>query len=153
MFERFTDPAREAVIQAQQYSRNLGHPFIGTEHLLLGVVAVDDPASALLRDHGLTPEKVQAALLRLTRTADEGPATRMFGGLDRDALASIGIDLDEVRTRIEASFGPGALTRAALNRPQRRHLLGRRRRARGRTGPANQTGPVRGRVPFTRRAK
>ena len=31
------------------------------------------------------------------------------GGIDGDALASIGIDLDEVRRRAEESFGPGAL--------------------------------------------
>ena len=153
MFERFTAPARQIVVQSQEYARKLGHPFIGPEHLLLGAVTVDDPASALLRDLGLTPDKVQAEFLRLIRAADEGPATRMLGGLDRDALASIGIDLDEVRTRIEATFGPGALTRAALNCPRRRRLLGRRRRARGRTGPATQSGPVRGHIPFTRRAK
>jgi ATP-dependent Clp protease ATP-binding subunit ClpA len=153
MFERFTGSARQIVVQSQEYARALGHPFIGTEHLLLGAVTVDDPASLLLRANGVTPEKVRAELLQLTRRADEGPATRMLGGLDRDALASIGIDLDEVRTRIEATFGPGALTRAALNRPRRRRLLGRRRRPRGRTGPANQAGPVRGHIPFTRRAK
>jgi hypothetical protein len=38
--------------------------------------------------------------------------------LDTDALAAIGIDLDEVRRRIDAAFGPGALyrTRAARRR-------------------------------------
>ena len=40
-------------------------------------------------------------------------ASLVFGGLDRDALATIGIDLDAVRARIEASFGPQALTNAA----------------------------------------
>jgi ATP-dependent Clp protease ATP-binding subunit ClpA len=153
MFERFTRPARQIVVQSQEYARRLGHPFIGTEHLLLGAVTVDDPASALVRDLGVTPERVEAELLRLTKAADGGPATRMIGGLDREALASIGIDLDEVRTRIEATFGPGALTRAALNCPKRRRLLGRRRRPRGRTGPANQTAMIRGHIPLTRRAK
>src|SRR6478672_1434813 len=37
----------------------------------------------------------------------------LFGGLDKDALATIGIDLDAVRARIEAPFGPQALARAA----------------------------------------
>ena len=37
-----------------------------------------------------------------------------FGGLDRDALASIGIDLDAVRARIEATFGPHAMAEADL---------------------------------------
>src|SRR6202030_1621157 len=37
-----------------------------------------------------------------------------FGGLDRDALASIGIDLDTVRARIEATFRPHAMAEADL---------------------------------------
>ena len=36
----------------------------------------------------------------------------MFGDLNRNALAAIGIDLDAVRARMESSFGPEALTQA-----------------------------------------
>jgi hypothetical protein len=42
-----------------------------------------------------------------------GAGAGLFGGLDKDALATIGIDLDAVRARIEAAFGPQALARAA----------------------------------------
>ncbi|GAB2644938.1 Clp protease N-terminal domain-containing protein [Kribbella swartbergensis] len=38
MFERFDDAARRAVVLAQEEARQLGHDFIGTEHLLLGVI-------------------------------------------------------------------------------------------------------------------
>jgi ATP-dependent Clp protease ATP-binding subunit ClpA len=41
VFERFTDAARQAVIHAQGEARELGHPFIGAEHLLLGVARTD----------------------------------------------------------------------------------------------------------------
>jgi ATP-dependent Clp protease ATP-binding subunit ClpA len=37
VFERFTSQARQAVVHAQEEARELGHPFIGAEHLLLGV--------------------------------------------------------------------------------------------------------------------
>ena len=37
MFERFSDPARRAMIHAQQEARRLGHGYIGTEHILLGL--------------------------------------------------------------------------------------------------------------------
>ena len=40
MFERFTDKARQAVVLAQDEARRLGHPEVGTEHLLLGLLAV-----------------------------------------------------------------------------------------------------------------
>ena len=38
MFERFTDRARRVVVQAQEAARDLGHDYIGPEHLLLGLV-------------------------------------------------------------------------------------------------------------------
>jgi ATP-dependent Clp protease ATP-binding subunit ClpC len=39
MFERFSDRARRVVVGAQQESRALGHDYLGTEHLLLGLLA------------------------------------------------------------------------------------------------------------------
>jgi ATP-dependent Clp protease ATP-binding subunit ClpA len=41
VFERFTEPARMVVVYAQEEARGLGHPHIGAEHLLLGVVRVE----------------------------------------------------------------------------------------------------------------
>jgi ATP-dependent Clp protease ATP-binding subunit ClpC len=38
MFERFTDRARRVVVAAQEEARALGHHYIGTEHLLLGLI-------------------------------------------------------------------------------------------------------------------
>ena len=125
MFERFTPDARAIVVQAQQHARRLGHNFIGGEHLLLSVVSADHPASAVLAAHGITPEYVEAEMLRwmgLGRGA--GCEDAPFGGLDRDALASIGIDLDAVRARIEATFGPHAMAEADLM--VQRRLKGRR---------------------------
>jgi ATP-dependent Clp protease ATP-binding subunit ClpC len=41
VFERFTEAARQVVVYAQEEARGLGHPHIGAEHLLLGVVRVE----------------------------------------------------------------------------------------------------------------
>ena len=109
MFERFTDTARHVVVQAQADARRLGHNHIGCEHLLLAAAAAGEPASAALRDQGVTPERIEAEILR---TIGRGQTAGPLGGLDREALASIGIDLDAVRARIEAAFGPDALTPA-----------------------------------------
>jgi ATP-dependent Clp protease ATP-binding subunit ClpC len=46
MFERFTDRARRVVVLAQEESRLLGHSYIGTEHLLLGLLAEGDGVAA-----------------------------------------------------------------------------------------------------------
>ena len=104
MFERFTQPAREAVVAAQVAARRLHHGWVGTEHLLLGLLAADDGIAArVLAARGVTAEAVEAKVGEL-----------IGGGVpdDSEALAAIGIDLDEVRRRVEASFGPRALERS-----------------------------------------
>src|SRR6266536_1804338 len=109
MFERFTGDARTAVVLAQAHARRLGHRYIGCEHLLLAAASTGEPASAALREHGVTPQAVEAEIVRLVGL---GQAASLFSALDREALASIGIDLEAVRARIEAAFGADAFTRA-----------------------------------------
>ncbi|GAB3851590.1 ATP-dependent Clp protease ATP-binding subunit [Dactylosporangium cerinum] len=46
MFERFTDRAKRAVVLAQEEARILNHNYIGTEHLLLGLIQEGDGAAA-----------------------------------------------------------------------------------------------------------
>ena len=99
MFERFTSEARATVVGAQEEARRLASPRLGTEHLLLGLLEQDTPTGAVLGRHGLTREELSAAVAR--EAADEG--------LDAEALTALGIDLDAVRSTVEAAFGPGAL--------------------------------------------
>ena len=61
MFERFTDSARAVVVRAQEDARRLGHNYIGCEHLLLAVVQANEPAAAVLREEGVTPEQIGRA--------------------------------------------------------------------------------------------
>jgi hypothetical protein len=150
MFERFTQDARTLVVHANDHARRLGHRYIGGEHLLLATVSVGQPASAIMCAHGVTPELVEEEIVRRVGL---GAGAGLFGGLDRDALATIGIDLDAVRARIEASFGPQALANAAqaVNRDLRRRpgprpprlvrTWRRRRRARRAMATAHAPGP------------
>ena len=46
MFESFDDHARKVVVNAQEEARLLNHNYIGTEHLLLGLIVVDDTTAA-----------------------------------------------------------------------------------------------------------
>ena len=135
MFERFTDGARHVVAQAQHDARRLGHNHIGCEHLLLAAAEAGEPAGAVLRDQGVTPERVEAEILRTLGRGPAGPADPLRG-LDREALAAIGIDLDVVRARLEAAFGPDALDRAVL--AHKRAAQAHRRSMR----PAWRKGPV-----------
>jgi Clp amino terminal domain, pathogenicity island component len=85
--------------------RTFGHPWLGTEHLLLGVLAQPDaPGVSALSELGVTLDAGRAGL------------SQVVGRLvpDADALRTIGIDVDEVRRRAEASFGPSASKDAEL---------------------------------------
>jgi hypothetical protein len=110
MFERFDADARTLVAHAAEHARRLGHRYVGGEHILLAAVSAGQPASEVMRAQGVTPDLVEEEIVRRIGL---GAGAGLFAGLDRDALATIGIDLDAVRARIEASFGPQALTSAA----------------------------------------
>jgi ATP-dependent Clp protease ATP-binding subunit ClpA len=153
MFERFTGDARAAVAQSEVQARRLGHRYIGCEHLLLAAASTAEPASAALREQGVTPEGVETEIVRLVGL---GRAANLFSASDREALASIGIDLDVVRARIEATFGPDAFTRggpeACRSRPAvRKNPVALLRRAR--RGGHHQHPAPSGHIPFTPRAK
>jgi hypothetical protein len=69
VFERFTERARHALVLAQDESRELGHDYIGTEHLLLGVVREGgNPSAIVLERYGMTIDALRSRL-----TPGEGP--------------------------------------------------------------------------------
>ena len=74
MFERFTESARRVVVLAQEEARQLRHDYIGTEHLLLGVLAEGSGTGALALERcGVTSElaarEVEALVGRGTEPA------------------------------------------------------------------------------------
>jgi hypothetical protein len=106
MTEHMTADARVISMRAYEHAIRLGHPYFGGEHYLLALAGAAQPAGGVLREHGVTPRRVEAEIVRL---AGGG----LFGDLDRGALATVGIDVDAVRATVKASFGPEALARAA----------------------------------------
>jgi ATP-dependent Clp protease ATP-binding subunit ClpA len=112
MFERFDLGARQSVKLAQEEARALGHPTIGTEHLLLGMIAAPGPAAEVLSCHRLTTAGLRQ---RLIAKCNEQ-------ALDSDALATLGIDLDRVREATEANLGPGVLDRKPRKTVKAGHL-------------------------------
>jgi ATP-dependent Clp protease ATP-binding subunit ClpA len=148
MFERFTRAARAVVVGAQEECRRLRHRHIGTEHLLLALLHHGDGAAAALRDVGVTTELVEAGIDRYLRNEPGG-----LGEEDAAALRAIGVDLDEVRARIEENFGPVSLTPPP---EERRRWFGLRRSRRvpvprysGRGGDERAGGHI----PFSPRSK
>lgn len=70
MFERFTDRARRAVVEAQNASREMLHDYIGTEHLLFGILRDSESEGAkVLNALGVTIEEATARTVKHVRGA------------------------------------------------------------------------------------
>ena len=76
MFERFTDRARRVLVLAQEEARLLNHSFIGTEHILLGLIHEGEGVAAkALEQLGVTLETVREKVeetIGLSGTAPTG---------------------------------------------------------------------------------
>jgi ATP-dependent Clp protease ATP-binding subunit ClpA len=102
MFERFTKEARAVVVGAQEVARETGTRTVDTRHLLV----------VLLERPGPVADAARAVEADGQAVVTQARADLLAGGLDADALAGIGIDLDAVRRQADAVFGPDALERA-----------------------------------------
>jgi ATP-dependent Clp protease ATP-binding subunit ClpA len=72
VFERFTERARQVVVLAQEEARALRHNYIGTEHLLLGLLREEEGLAArVLESLDLTIEEVRAQIARIVGQGDE----------------------------------------------------------------------------------
>lgn len=84
-------------------ARRLGHRYIGSEHVLLAITSESSSAVAsALERLGVPPHVIREEILRM-------PASSPPTAIDPQALASLGIDLEAVRERVERTFGEGAL--------------------------------------------
>jgi ATP-dependent Clp protease ATP-binding subunit ClpC len=74
MFERFTDRARRVVVLAQEESRMLNHDYIGTEHILLGLVHEGEGVAAkALESLGISLDAVRQQVEELIGHGQQAP--------------------------------------------------------------------------------
>jgi Clp amino terminal domain, pathogenicity island component len=105
MFERFSEPARAVLVEAQDVAVELGSRHLGVGHLLYGCAETrEETAGRVLHDAGITGTLIRRGLPR-AEEQESGP-------IDPDALRTIGIDYDGIRATVEQTFGPGALEAA-----------------------------------------
>src|ERR1700716_1686222 len=72
MFERFTERARQVVVLAQEEARTLKHKYIGTEHILLGLLREEEGLAArVLESLDITVERVRAQVVRIVGSGEE----------------------------------------------------------------------------------
>jgi hypothetical protein len=74
LFQRFTPRARKAIVHAREEAAELGSAQLGTEHLLLGLVRERKGIAArVLKDHGVTEERVRVAVAAVAVSAGDAP--------------------------------------------------------------------------------
>jgi ATP-dependent Clp protease ATP-binding subunit ClpC len=75
MFERFTDRARRVVVLAQEEARMLNHNYIGTEHILLGLIHEGEGVAAkALESLGISLDAVRAQVQEIIGEGQQAPS-------------------------------------------------------------------------------
>src|SRR5215217_5382747 len=75
MFERFTDRARRVVVLAQEEARMLSHNYIGTEHILLGLIHEGEGVAAkALESLGISLEAVRSQVEEIIGQGQQAPS-------------------------------------------------------------------------------
>ncbi len=98
MFERFTERARKVIILAKEEAKRLNHDYIGTEHILLGLVKEGQGVAAVvLQNMNLGLRKIRLEVEKLVKT---GPATKMVSDMPFTPRSKKVIELamDEARS-------------------------------------------------------
>ncbi len=97
MFDRFTERARKVILLAKEESKRFNHDYIGTEHILLGLIKEGEGvAAAVLQNLGLNLDMIR---LETEKLVQPGPSTAISGDIPFTPKAKKVIELamDEAR--------------------------------------------------------
>src|ERR687894_690833 len=111
MFERFTDRARRVVVLAQEEALQLGHNYIGTEHILLGLIREGEGVAAqLLVKLGADLNRVRQQVLQLlSGSQGKEPAEGSTGGGRGEGTPSSSLVLDQFGRNLTQQAREGKL--------------------------------------------
>lgn len=91
MFDRFTNRARQVIIMARKEADRFNHNYIGTEHLILGIIKLGQGVAAnVLRKMGLDFETIR---MEIEKSVGTGTETKMIGEIPLTARAKKVIEL------------------------------------------------------------
>jgi ATP-dependent Clp protease ATP-binding subunit ClpA len=107
VFERFTKHGRQVVVLAQDEARSMGHQQIGSEHLLLGLLRVDDELVEILGQ----PDDARKQIVDLAGLGESSPDQIPFSD---NAMSVLGVVADE---SVETSIGPSQIALVLLALP------------------------------------
>ena len=106
MFERFTDRARRVVVLAQEEARMLNHNYIGTEHILLGLIREGDGVAAqVLVKLGADLNRVRQQVIQLLHGHQpKEPVSARSAARENTPLSAVQARLEQVEQRL--GLGP-----------------------------------------------
>ncbi len=91
MFNRFTERARKVIILAKEEARRFNHDYIGSEHLLLGLIREGEGvAAAVLQKMGLSLQNIR---LEIEKLVQPGPTTQILGDIPFTPRAKKALEL------------------------------------------------------------
>ena len=91
MFNRFTERARKVIILAKEEARRFNHDYIGTEHILLGLIREGEGvAAAVLEKLGISLENIR---LEIEKLVQPGPTTQIIGDIPFTPRAKKALEL------------------------------------------------------------
>lgn len=97
MFNRFTERARKVIILAKEEARRFNHDYIGTEHILLGLIREGEGvAAAVLQKMGLSLENIR---LEIEKLVQPGPTTQIIGDIPFTPRAKKALELSAEEAR------------------------------------------------------
>src|ERR687890_138649 len=109
MFERFTDRARRVVVLAQEEARMLNHNYIGTEHILLGLIHEGEGVAAkALESLGASLDRVRQQVIQLL-SGYQGKEPAAAGAAAGEAAPSTSLVLDQFGRNLTQAAREGKL--------------------------------------------
>ena len=104
-FAKFTERAQRALIAAQREAAQLGRDYVGTEHLLLGVLTDPGAAGTVLK--GITLDAVRAQIVEMLGSGDNSQAvkTLVYTPRTKKVLEQIGVKARIVRPNLQLTGG------------------------------------------------
>jgi len=95
-FEKFSERARRALTSAQEEAQRLNHSYIGTEHILLGLIREEEGVAAkVLKELGVSLSKVRSAVEYIVKRGEKSSSGEI--GLTPRAKRVIELAIDEAR--------------------------------------------------------
>ena len=100
MFGKFSEEARKALTNAKEEMSKLNHPFVGSEHLLLGILSIKGDLSNKLKKYGLTYKSFKTELINVVGIGKEKNTWFLYTPLLKRVLERVVIDSKDTNEEI-----------------------------------------------------